>query len=803
MNGSYKDFVTDRYKLGYYLVGKARSNYGDQIWEKALTNVARKPLGIVSFSNGLQKSIETKREKVYSELQKKFDQTNQEGFEVKDIDWDNIKKANEYADAKLMLYYDIMHELELDWNLQDVTTQKSNFQVLSGREKYYTNKQSPKYTGKGELIYLKQGLSDAMFFEKLGSDGKYEKVFVPGFLSNTSFDSKNDHLIWAEFKQHIRWEHADRSILCTYNLTTKKKQSIQTKYSLFAPSFNSDASKIVAVSTDHKGDNSLLIIDHASGLIQQRLAAGEKEYYQTPKFLDDENIVLILLDKNGKHIVKQNLISKEREVLFSSGFADMSNPIPVGEYIYFNASFTGINNIFAFHIETKNVYQVTSSRFGARDAFIDHNQNLIYSDYTSDGYVIAKAKIDKNEWKKWSGDYYKYPLAEKLSDQLGEKLKPDTTKLDRFEVKRYSKLANLFNFHSWAPVFIDGIDAEADVGVSIASQNKLNTLMTTIGYKKEEGFDNGQFYANLSYQGWWPVIESKLTVGDIKRQFYTRADRIEPEQKDTILLNQNYRLWEWENSISLPFNLSSGRYSRMLTPKLTYNKVSFADVKNTPIATTSSLGLGEYDLLQGTFTRDVMEYQLFGYNIAKSAPGDVQYQWAQILELNYRNTPWGDSDLGNTWSAEAHLYFPGLANHHGLKLYGGYQNRSLNNSLFSNSIKSPRGVSDLYGKHIATLGADYALPLFYPDWNLGPLTYFKRIKMNAFVDYGYEDRRIENAEGVFQFKNDYFSGGIELRTDMHVLRFSAPVDLGVRIGYENQTSSVFADFLIAFNLTAY
>lgn len=803
VNGSYQDYVTDRYKLGYYLVGKARTNYGDQIWENALTNVARKPFGIVSFSNGIRKSFANKRDQVYSDLQKKFDAVQVEGFEVDDIDWEDIKQANEYTDGKLMLYFDTMHELLLDWELQDIKTKKSKFQLVSGRENYYTNKQSPKYTSTGDLIYLKQGLSDAMHFEKLDSKGETEKVTIPGFLSNTSFDYQNGHLLWAEFKQHVRWQHADKSVLVSYNLNSKTKRIISTNFSSFAPSFNSDASKIVAVSIDHKGDNSLLILDHASGLIQQRIEARNNEYFQTPKFLDDNNIVLVLLDKNGKHIVKQNLQSQERVVLFSSGFADMSYPNPKGDYIYFNASFTGINNIFALHIDTKKVFQITSSRFGARDAFVDENQNLIYSDYTSDGYVIAKTKLDKNAWQEWRGDYHKYELAEKLSDQLGEKLEPDTAKLDRFEVKNYSKLANLFNFHSWAPVFIDGIDAEADVGVSVASQNKLSTLMTTIGYKREEGFDNGQFYLNLSYEAWWPVIESKLTVGDISREFNAIADRVEPPQKDTIRLKQSYRLWEWENSISLPFNLSSGQYTRMLTPKITYNKLSFADIESRAIATTSPLGIGEYNLTQGTITRDVLEYQLFGYNIAKTAPRDVQFQWAQIFELNYRNTPWGDSDLGNTWSAEGHLYFPGFVKHHGIKLYGGYQNRSLNNSLFSNTIKSPRGMSDLYGKHIATLGADYALPLFYPDWNIGPLAYFKRIKLNAFVDYGYQDRRIENEEGVFQFKNNYYSGGVELRTDMHVLRFSAPVDLGVRIGYENQTNSMFADFLIAFNLTAY
>ncbi|RKE04655.1 TolB family protein [Marinifilum flexuosum] len=797
VNGSYNDYVTDRYKLGYHLVGKARSNYGDKIWDNTLTNVARHPLGIVSFSNGIKKSLSESRKQIKIELQKKYGK-------AEDVDWEKVQGAKKYSDGKLLLYFDTMQELLWEWKKQDAETDKSAYQLVSDREKYFTSKRIPHVTEQGDLIYLKHGLSDALCFEKLDVKEKTTKVLVPGYLSNIDYDYRNGFLVWAESKQNIRWEHADRSILVTYDIKSNERKTHNYKKSLFAPSFKLDASEIVAVASDQKGDNSLVIIDHKTGLIKQRIAAGKNEYFQTPQFMDDENIVLIVLNDKGKQIVKLNLKSEEREELLSSGYANMSRPVPYGDYLYFNASFTGIDNIFALDLNTKKVYQVTSSRFGARDAHVNADKNMYYSDYTSDGYLLAKAVIDTEEWKEWKGDYNQYPLAEQLSNQLGEKLNADTTNLDRFEVRNYSKLANLFSFHSWAPMFVDGIDGKADVGVSVASQNKLSTLLTTVGYKKEEGFDNGQFYANFSYRGWFPVIDSKITVGEQRYQFWTRQDRIEPEQKDTILLKRSLTLWNWENSISFPFNLSSGQYNRKLIPKVTYLMTRFDNIKSTALATTNPLGLGEYNLLQGDITRQVMEYQLFGYNIAKTAPRDVQYQWAQIFELNYRDTPWGDRDLGNTWSAEGHLYFPGLRRHHGIKFYGGYQYRSLNDILYSNMIKSPRGMSDLYGKQIATIGADYAMPLFYPDWNLGPLAYFKRIKMNAFVDYGYEKRYLENEEGdIFPFKSDYFSGGIELRSDLHVLRFSAPLDLGVRLGYENQTNSLFANFLISFNLAAY
>nr|WP_320119097.1 hypothetical protein [uncultured Marinifilum sp.] len=805
VNGSYKDFITDRYKLGYYLVGKARTNYGDKVWDNAINKTAKKPYGITSFADGIKEVLETKRDSVYELLYEKQKTLMQLGIKVEEIDWEMVKEKNSYSDGKLMLYFDTMEDLLMEWKIKDATTSKSEFIPISKRCDYYTNKRFPKQTEAGDIIYLKYGLSDGLCFEKQKIDGSAKQIFIPGNLSNIAYDYCKGKLVWAESKEDIRWEKADKSILVCYDIINEKRKVICNDNSLFAPSFNANGEQIAAIESDKKGDNKLVVINTSSGLISKKIIAGEKEYFQNPKFIDDNNIVLIVLNEKGKHLVKINLESKEKNILFSSAFADMSYPVVAENMLYFNATFTGIDNLFAYDLKTGKIFQVTSSKFGARDAFVAKDSRIYYSDYSSDGYLLVSAKIDSSKWKQFKAEYYKYPLAEKLSEQLGEKLKPDTTNLNRYQVKNYSKLTHLFNFHSWAPVFIDGIDAEADIGISFASQNKLSSLMTTVGYRREEGFDNGQFYVNLSYRGWFPIIDSKLTLGNKSSEYASLAERISPQQTDTVLVNTDWRQWEWENSISLPFNISAGQYSRKIIPKITYNIARFANLNTTALATTQSntLGLGEYNFDDQSFTQEIMEYQLFAYNIAKMAPRDVQYQWAQIAEFNYRNTPFGDRELGNTWSAEGYLYFPGLVKHHGFKLYGGYQYRSLINSRFSNSIKSPRGMLNLYGKHIVTAGADYALPLFYPDWNLGPLAYFKRVKLNTFVDFGYQQRSFESDEGIFQINDNYLSGGVELRTDLHALRFSAPVDVGVRIGYENQSNSMFADFLISFSLSSY
>ncbi|WP_372754425.1 hypothetical protein [Labilibaculum sp.] len=802
VNGSYEDFISNRYKLGYYLVGKAKTHYGNELWEKTLNHVGQKPLGITSFSDGIKMGMLGKRDDVFAALSEKQKDILAQGIQVEEIDWEQVKKDNQCADTKKMLYYDTMKELQWEWQVQDAKLDLTSKEAILNRESIYTNVRFPHENEVGDLIVLKEGLSDAAHFQIVHKNGEQEKLFVPGYDFNTGFDYQSGKLIWSEQKEHLRWEKADKSILVIYDTHTKKRIRIKNKNSLFAPAFSADGKKIVAVESDLLGDNDLIILNAENLESEQQIDFGKNEFVLSPKWDGNDQIVYVLLTKKGKEMYSLDIKSRKKTCLFSSGKYDISQIELSDKHIFFTAAYTGIDNIFAYDRSSKKLYQVTSSRFGARDLHVSKNK-LYYSDYTSDGYLPVKTDYQTDEWKEWTGNFAPFPLAESLSEQLGEKLQPDTSNLDRFEVKKYSKTAHLFNFHSWAPVFIDGLEEEADIGVSVATQNKLSTLLGTIGYRKEEGYDKGQFYANFSYEAWFPIIESKLTVGSKEATFWTLADRILPSQVDTVYVNRTMRQWGWENSISFPFDLSAGKYSTSVTPKITYNLAKLDKIEYIALNTNSSMGLGEYDFADEDYSQKIMQYQLFAYRIAKMATRDVQYQWAQVFEFNYRHTPFGDAQLGETWSVASTLYFPGFYKHHGVKLYGGYQNRSSYDSNFSTIIRSPRGMSDIYGEDIYSSSIDYALPLFYPDWNLGPLVYCKRIRLDAFLDYAREEGRFSSGDNLYNYEEDYTSFGAEINADLHVLRFSSPVDLGIRVGYEDQTGNLFANLLLSISLSSY
>ena len=71
---------------------------------------------------------------------------------------------------------------------------------------------------------------------------------------------------------------------------------------------------------------------------------------------------------------------------------------------------------------------------------------------------------------------------------------------------------------------------------------------------------------------------------------------------------------------------------------------------------------------------------------------------------------------------------------------------------------------------------NYALPLIYPDWNLGALMYFQRLKLRLFYDHG-------RGEGGSRPARTYRSAGAELTTDFHLFTLPIPLDMGLGYAY--------------------
>jgi hypothetical protein len=200
----------------------------------------------------------------------------------------------------------------------------------------------------------------------------------------------------------------------------------------------------------------------------------------------------------------------------------------------------------------------------------------------------------------------------------------------------------------------------------------------------------------------------------------------------------------------------------------------------------------------GTF--QVMEYRLLLFGQIESSYRDLYPRWGMTLDANFRHTPFGGHSLGEIGSAEAYIYLPGFLRHHGFRLYTACQRKDPGEYRFADLINYPRGYSGIYLDKAFSFSAGYKFPFWYPDLALGPVVYLKRVKASVFWDYASGERRDSKNQLI---REEYQSLGLDLTADMHVLRFLAPFDMGLRTIYLPEESDLQFQFLFSMDINSF
>lgn len=786
--GTYKDFIPNRYNIGYYMIANSRKHYGTKLWENTLNEIARKPWNIYCFETGLSKGFMPSRDSVWRALAKEY-----KNYDSRFLNIDSLLKANKYTDPKLTLYKDNMTELGAKWLFEDKDFADKTYVFKNKKNKLYTSYKFPQRTESGSIIAYKDDLNDVDAIVEIKTDGK-ESVLINPSSSIKDLAYSSDRLVWTEYKPHLRWENGGRTVLALYDIKEAKVKRYKYKENLSNPCI-SKSGQIALVSENSACETSLLLF--LNGRFTELLKSSGEEVFQMPTWLNEKELAFILLDEKGKRIELLNIETKQRRLITKSEEADIANPEYADGKIYYSSSYSGKDEICSVDIKTGEKKIITKSRFGNR--FVDiKDGKILYSSYTADGYQIEEESINNIEEREY-GDKAKYDLAEILKEQE----KPELLKLDSiprvFETKKYSKLGHLFKVHSWAPLFVNGfdrtIDGFADLGVSIASQNDLSTMFMVAGYKRDIRYNEGAAFAQLQYKSFWPIFDIKADIGVIdasSRQAFSipQKDNLYP---DGILDTKATRtVSNLSSKMSLPFNISKGAYIRGLEPYVKYEYINYSKFDIESAIFYRENGKVEdrtKDLHGDSKDINVFSYNIFAYNLRKRSLRDLNSRWGQVLEAGYVNSPFGDKDFGRSIYASLRLYTPGLFANHSFSIYAASQVYSL--SSFIRNIEIPKAIS-LNGdyKELSCIKSSYMLPLFYPDYSLGGLVYAKRFYANLFYERAFTKTDI---------RNDYYSTGMDLRANVHILRFKTPIDLGIRGGYESQTKSTFIEFL--FNLS--
>lgn len=670
-NGSLTDYVPDHYNLGYLLVAYGREKYGADFWRKVTHDAASFKPLIYPWQGAVKRYA---------------------GIPFKQF----------VADA--FNFYHNMWTLSKGRPLDYITPLHNN---------YVTDYKYPYISGDGSLIVLKSSYRQIPAFYKILPNGKEEKIGVRDIANDDYFSYNNGKIVYSSYKADKRWGYREFSDIKVMDASTGSTQKITNHERFFSPDISHDGQKVIAVEM-RPNQMSTLIALNLKGETLFRSKATRGLVYTYPKFSATDSFVYTpARNEDGKMALLKIELSSGKETRLLP-FADRVIGLPVvqRDTIFFSSSYRGSDETWAF-IESRNkAYRVAINPTGFYQAVYDARQKrLIASNFTADGYRLAAVQNTSLPW--YPVDAKEEPLpdiyAVKALEQENYKTLENIPTRD-FAVQKYHKAFNLLNFHSWRPDYSD-----PDFTVTLLGENVLNTMQTELYYNYNRNERSHRAGGNAIYGGWYvqPLIGASQT--------WDRSvllNRTPSSNRDTAVL---YNEFNANAGLRLPLNFSSGKQYRFLTATATVNNQH-----------VNGTGLYKRFIRSQSFNYWQGSLQYSGQ--VQQAVQHIYPRWAQTLLLQYRSTL--NRVTANQFLAYGSVYLPGFQANHNIIFTAAYQQRdTLNQYTFTNNFPFSRGYSGVDFPRMFRLGSNYHFPLFYPDWGVGNIVYFKRIRANAFYDY--------------------------------------------------------------------
>ena len=489
-------------------------------------------------------------------------------------------------------------------------------------------------------------------------------------------------------------------------------------------------------------------------------------------WLNEHEIAYVALGSSGKRIESRDLVSGETKCLFFSGYKNIENLTFSGGRIFFTLDREAIRNIYALDIRLGESQQVTHVRHGADFPCVDEDKNLLYfSEYTLGGYRPCSKTLDPEDWTDISkAEAYQYPWAEELAGRTDFNIQESEIPAREYGHTDYHRLTHSLNLHSWLPFYFDPDDPYSFTeaiypGVTLLSQNKLSTVTGSISYYYDYKEGDHHLEPRISLHGFYPVFDLSMSLSS-REGFYYWPDTIPPPANKTHDISLSLRSY-------LPLNLTRDKWYRFIQPELTFRYYHrYYYLRGAP-----GLGLG------------YLEAGLYFHNLLKQSTRDIQPRFGQAIyaacNLPFENPALFSGIILGTYTQ----YLPGIGRHHGIKINIAYEEREETKyPILNNRISLPRGYDqDLYYFRNIKGIFEYTLPLYYPDWSIGPLVYIKRIHLILHADAArirYGDR-VNNQYSILD--EPFYSCGVILASEMHFLRFFMPFTPTMRISFLPET----------------
>jgi hypothetical protein len=623
---------------------------------------------------------------------------------------------------------------------------------------------------------------------------------VPGIVNDAGMLSvANSKVVWNEYEFDPRWRVKTYSVIKAYDVVSKQFWRVSKKSRYASAALSPDGYKIVTIETDDQYKTSIKLLDFFSHEVLAQFSNSENHFYSMPRFSSDgRSIVALKTTSTGKTVTIFDVATGTAQDVFAITNENIGHPVHQGDYLYFNSPVSGIDNIYAYNLTTKGRYQVTNSKYGAYNPSFNKDGNtLYYNEQTRDGLDIVKAILQPETWKQVEPTLVVKSFYDFLTEQEGRPNLLDSIPQQTLTSTKYSKLRGIINPFSWG-AYTDSDLTSATLGIT--SRDILSTTSISAGYNYNIAERVGSWNTTVSYQGLLPIVDVSASLadrsvseGDIPIRFVERNPT--PPQDTTRnqveIRNLNFT-WKEQSltaGVRIPLLLTRSKYNNSLSfsNHIGYTKVTefknsiVGDVRYAPAVVLNDTIVSVFPLRNYVGNNKLIfnRFRVNGFRYLKQSNRDFLPKWGQSMNLDWSKTGFGSTLEGNIFAFYTQLFFPGLFKHHSFNGYWAYQKTLYttdfqSNYLFANRVPVPRGLSIFRAEQFYSMSANYALPLWYPDVNLGPLFNIQRVRMNGFIDYGFGSGELSGSS------RSYTSTGVEVKFDINIIRFVPQLDIGFR-----------------------
>src|SRR5690606_15818325 len=400
-------------------------------------------------------------------------------------------------------------------------------------------------------------------------------------------------------------------------------------------------------------------------------------------------------------------------------------------------------------------------RYGAYDPFVDRNSRKVYfmNDEGRD-LDVHMLRLDEHEFPPiQENGGKKMPYFEPLRGMIPQAPATDSLEATKFPGKPYNRFRHLLNFHSLS--VNNGDFSTLDdykPGLFLLSNNLMNTLAARAGITYDYDIHAWNYHAALEYKRYFPIFS--LAYDNLERFSNIRHPR------NNQWYGVRWREHETRFQVDLPAS---------------FNRLDWNYSLNLRLATSYTRRYGiEEAAIAPYMIREIklpMTYQIRMGRNARFSGHDLAPRWGQNLSVTMRHLPFSGAE-GVRLGLQSVFYFPGLLANHSTQLRYNVQHRE---GLYRNDNVIPMvsGYDQLSPTRPKnTFFVNYQLPLAYPDFEIGPLAYVKRLKANFGADFEDPGTQQNSTPRTYSF---------ELTTDLNVLRFLLPaVAIGIKTIYVNE-----------------